>query len=396
MVRRVSGMQTRSRPHTFTVFTFTLLAALLGACPYNGQGTTDADTEAETDSTTGLSSTSEATDSATGTTGDTPTSDTTGAEATGGSTGDTMDTSGTDTNNTGPDTDTGMPAHYCGDGVLDPGEECDAEVFCDHCIRDRMVFVTGETQMFQASDINGTLGADKICDTLARDAGLDGPNGDRRFRAWLSDGSSSVLDRFVPAPGRYARPDGKEVADSWADVLDGTLIFPPRIDMNGKPLWETVAWTATTPSGEYDGSGSCSNWTSSDGNAGVGDPESSTSKWTELGPMPCDGPTLPLICFEQGAPVAQVQTMQPCASDLDCPFGTVCFPALDNFGTLVCAAPCKTDAACDNITGGLPGNQPTMHCSKQGLCEPTLCNAVDPQGPDCDCQEWANGQYACF
>lgn len=392
-------MQTRSRPHTFTVFTFTLLATLLGACPYNGQGT-DADTGIDTDSTTSAGSTSEAvTDSATvgGSTGDASTSDTTNDTSTGATstTADTSGTSGTE-GTTGPDTDTGMPAHYCGDGVLDPGEECDAEVFCDHCIRDRLVFVTGETQLFQASDINGTLGADKICDDLARMAGLDGPNGDRRFRAWLSDGYSSVLDRFVPAPGRYARPDGKEVADSWADVIDGTLIFPPRIDMNGKPLWETVAWTATTPSGEYDGSGSCSNWTSSDGNAGVGDPESSTSKWTELRPMPCDGPTLPLICFEQGAPVAQVQTMQPCGTDLDCPFGTMCFPALDNFGSLVCAAPCKTDAACDNIVGGPPGNQPTMHCSKQGLCEPTLCNAVDPQGPECDCQEWANGQYACF
>lgn len=390
-------MQTRSLTHKFSTFSTLAAVALSGllcACPYPEPG----DTEGNPDNTSSGSTSDHPTSSSTAEPGtDTEADASSGSPTTGNpedtDTGTDIDT-GSGTSGTGNDT-TGAPDPYCGDGHLDPGEECDAEIFCDHCVLDLTVFVTGEANLYRASDINGVLGADKICDNLARTAGLDGPDGDRRFRAWLSDTSASVVDRFIPAEGRYARVDGKEVAVSWADMLDGSLIFPPRIDMNGKPLYETVAWTATLPDGTYDAQGSCDNWSGSDGNAGVGDPEVSTSKWTNLGQMPCDGPELPLICVEQGKPAALVETMQPCTSDVECPWGTVCFPAIDNLGTLVCAAPCKTDAGCAMIAGGPVGAAPKMYCSEQGLCEPTLCNAVDPVPEDCNCQPWGN-MMACF
>ena len=302
-------------------------------------------------------------------------------------------TSGTSTASTEPGSTSGDSTGVilCGNGVLDEGEECElGDAYCDDCIRGRLVFVSGQGRASAGADLKGTLGADRTCDLIARTYGLDGPDGDRRFRAWLSDASSSVVDRFSPAPGRYVCRDGIEVAASWSQLLSGELTTAPRLNAAGEDEFDTPVWTATSIDGTYDGKGDCSGWGSTDGTATWGVSSTNDSGWTDFGTAACDM-EMALYCFEQ--PVESVCSLTPCKTDADCPFGTVCFPAVDGIGTLICGQPCKTDAGCHLDCGGPSGSQPQVRCAENYLCEPVLCE-MTTRG--CDCRAWLGGQKVCY
>lgn len=352
-------------------------ASLLCACNSNSEPTTsDLDTSGVVESTS----------CELPTTGVASSTSTTAEESTGEATATTS------TTEVDPSTGStsGLPID-CGNGELDPGEECELdEPYCHQCARDRLVFVSGFDQRYTASDLNGIAGADRLCDLLARTNNLDGPDGDRRFRAWLSDSKSSVVDRFSPAPGRYVRRDGKPIAASWLDLLDGVLLAAPRLSASGKDEFDLPVWTATTTDGFYDAKGSCEDWRGSSGSATWGVAAAEHSGWTEFGTSPCEA-MLALYCFEQ--PVTPVCSLEACQTDDDCPFGTVCFPAVDGLGTKVCAQPCKTDEGCHHDCGGQPGTEPQVFCSPKGVCEPVQCAAGDET---CDCKPWQGDVFACF
>jgi len=288
---------------------------------------------------------------------------------------------------TGGDTEsTSGLVSLCGNGELDAGEECDGDDLCFNCIRDRLVFVTGYEARFTGSAVGSVAQADETCDHMARKAGLDGPSGDRHFRAWISDETSSPLTRFSPAPGRYARPDGVVVASDWNQVLTG-LTNAPQMNALGEDEYDLEVWTATLPNGTWEGSGSCNGWTSESAVAAWGTADKVDSAWTVTSVSDCRAARA-LYCVEQ--PEEVVCHQNACWTNADCDFGNECYPAVEGLGTKTCSLPCNTDEACQNDCGSNPA--PTATCAPNGYCKVVLCEPGDA----CDCQPWLNGFHACF
>ncbi|MCA9690274.1 MAG: DUF4215 domain-containing protein [Nannocystaceae bacterium] len=202
----------------------------------------------------------------------------------------------TDTELTSASSDTGTVEPYCGDGNVDPGEECDdanthsddvcvacnlaycgdghtftgveecddanddSEDGCDlDCVRDRVIFVTFEP--FPA-DLGGLDGADHICQAAAADAGLEHADS---FRAWIASKDGSPDTRMHKSTGRYVLVTGLPVAQSWDDLTDGTLENPINVTELGT-LSENGVFTNTTPQGTlHPEPFDCDGWTSVSG-----------------------------------------------------------------------------------------------------------------------------------
>jgi hypothetical protein len=154
----------------------------------------------------------------------------------------------------------------------------------------KRVFATSGT--FAGADIGGLAGADAICQRLATDAGLGGT-----YRAWLSDASTGPATTMSQSPFPYAMVNGDHIAESWADLVDGTLARPIGLDERGRPAPDTNAnficqggevWTNTTPAGLPASNQDCSGWRSSSGLA-----------TSNAGNIKLTSSRLPLFCFEQ-------------------------------------------------------------------------------------------------
>jgi cysteine-rich repeat protein len=193
----------------------------------------------------------------------------------------------------------------CGDGALDDGEECDDGDLEDDdacnssCKRERVVFVLSEK--FQPDDIGGLGFADGICRQLAEKAGLPGF---ATYTAWLSDSTTAARERVFHGEGRYVRPDGVTVAESFAALLAGPLLAPIEIDENGALTMDSGVWTGTRADGTaVPGTTFCADWTAaipSDISGYFGDSSETDSTWTYrtvANPTTCIA-TLPFYCFE--------------------------------------------------------------------------------------------------
>ncbi len=225
------------------------------------------------------------------------TSGTTLAETTG-------DVGATDTSSSA-----GEPASACGNGrveILGPEpEDCDDGNDvpldgCNHCGRDRLVFVTSEE--YSGGSFVGLGGADQRCRSLADQVGLPNFAG---FKAWLSDSQTDARDRMFRGRGRYVLINGLVVADSWDALLAGELDNP----INVTEVSETknyLVWTGTNPDGTaVAGADHCSDWTGDlFANEGYwGNTQEVSAEWTLAvsmvdQPQICLG-DLALYCFEQ-------------------------------------------------------------------------------------------------
>ena len=125
----------------------------------------------------------------------------------------------------------------------------------------KIVFATSGTYN---GNLGGLAGADAKCQELADVAGLPGT-----YRAWLSDGTASVSDRFDRdhdyAP--FLRSDRVRIADDWEDLTDGTLLVAINRDEFGNTLDTTgggdSAWTNTDKGGaRFSSTQDCGGWTS--------------------------------------------------------------------------------------------------------------------------------------
>ena len=153
----------------------------------------------------------------------------------------------------------------------------------------KVIFVTSTGH---TGNLGGPAGADAICAARAAAADLPGT-----FKAWVSASGEAARDRLHHGDGPYLRTDGVQVADDWADLVDGSLDAPVSRDENGAAV-EDDAWTGTLPSGAS--TTSCSGFTSSSaGNAGVcGSTTATGSSWTDNIVPPCYL-ELRLYCVEQ-------------------------------------------------------------------------------------------------
>jgi hypothetical protein len=119
-----------------------------------------------------------------------------------------------------------------------------------------IVFVTST---MQAANYGGLAGADNLCQTRARAAGLAGT-----YVAWLSTGTTSAVSRLGTATG-WKRRDGLPVANMPADLVAHKMFYPIRLTESGTDVFESVVHTATTDSGALNpGSTTCSGYTSAD------------------------------------------------------------------------------------------------------------------------------------
>ncbi|MCB9753245.1 MAG: hypothetical protein H6713_25090 [Myxococcales bacterium] len=192
----------------------------------------------------------------------------------------------------------------CGDGVLDPDEECDAgpagdeRCATDCSKRSRLVFISSSVQ---TGDLGGLAGADAICQGLAEANELPG-----EFMAWLSDDTSSPSTRFVKSTVPYLLLNTRNeetwlVADSYDELIDGELDRRILIDETGEAAFlPTDTWTNTRADGTpVDENTSCQNWTASGGASGmVGDADQLSQTWTQNTATSCSQ-YFHLYCFEQ-------------------------------------------------------------------------------------------------
>ncbi len=165
----------------------------------------------------------------------------------------------------------------------------------------RTVFVTSTTHQ---GNLGGVRGADAICQARADAAGLDS-----HFVAWLSSGNgeTQARDRIDNAPAPFRLVDGTKVADTWTDLVDGTLDNPINVDETGAP--QEVAfgvWTGSDADGTgvtgSDAATRCRQWSSSAGtdSGRTGSTTAVNNTWTNgggAGNVACDQPRR-LYCVE--------------------------------------------------------------------------------------------------
>ncbi len=191
----------------------------------------------------------------------------------------------------------------------------------------RRMFVTtemgsGDLSTWPSSGgLDGIAGADNVCRTLATNAGL--PRGST-FVAWMSDATSDAYCRvhgftgkrtancgkpLLPtSAGPWVRTDGRPFGGPIPEVLDGSpdggaVLAPPSVDQNGNAVAVGIQiLTDTDTSGTWISGFDCSNWSSSSGNAVIGETGGGSGWWTYTGSSSCDTGRR-LLCFDPGTGV---------------------------------------------------------------------------------------------
>lgn len=225
--------------------------------------------------------------------------------------------------------------HYCGDGVIQLGEDCDDGMangpvtvafdengkladpaWCStECKRRyRYVFLSSKRYQGKFSATDGIKGADGRCQTLADTASLedDSPFANKNliFRAWISTnkpdaGPMTWAKSDVP----YILPDKSTIVAASYAALQQPLENPILLDENAEtpPTCENptdttcVAWTNTLATGSPHEADNfdCTNWTSVSGSGHIGKPGQMSDKWTYDDTTRSCGSERHLYCFEQ-------------------------------------------------------------------------------------------------
>lgn len=148
-------------------------------------------------------------------------------------------------------------------------------------------------------DVMSTGGFDTMCNNLAKTAGISG-----YFKAWVTETGSTAAQRFEQSTCsyRYYLVDGSTiVANSYADLTDGTLSNPINKDETGA-VYNGNVWTSSGTSGGGAGGSYCGEWrVGTNASTGIyGTTTSATSTWTNAGTANCDS-SFRFMCFEQAA-----------------------------------------------------------------------------------------------
>lgn len=154
----------------------------------------------------------------------------------------------------------------CGDFVVNKsaGEECDEgdKWFGTNCYntckeRDLLIFVTSGVY---SPDLGGVKGADKLCTSIASNAGVPG-----KFKAWLWENFQGPYETFYHSGGIYKLLDGKKVAHGFEQLYSGTLDYGIDIDENTNKVVNSISvWTGIHPNevGWSSPENLCNNWQS--------------------------------------------------------------------------------------------------------------------------------------
>lgn len=160
----------------------------------------------------------------------------------------------------------------------------------------KTMFVTMTTY---TANFGGVSGADSICASRASTAGLVGT-----YLAWLATDSSNTPDaRFNKSNNPYKLVNGTVVANSYADLIDGTLSNPINRDEYGNVVAASNVWTNVNANGtQYVNSdvAECYNFTTNSGSfsARIGVTSATTGAWTSSGGNNCSALNR-LYCVQQ-------------------------------------------------------------------------------------------------
>ncbi|MBK9756319.1 MAG: hypothetical protein IPO88_23035 [Nannocystis sp.] len=197
----------------------------------------------------------------------------------------------------------------CTNGVIDGNEACDdgntvaADGCSPTCTRDgSYVFVTSE---LYTALLGGLGGADSRCKDLALKAKLPG-----KYKAWLSDETTSAKERVTPTGMQYVRTDGTLVAKNLESIVlggPGDKLMAPINRTESKVEIKTpaacsqdgLAWTSTTGTGDVQPMVPCGDWQNNINPtmAVAGDIGVTTAAWTDGCTQLCTL-TARLYCFE--------------------------------------------------------------------------------------------------
>lgn len=206
------------------------------------------------------------------------------------------------------------------------GSALDSFEVGDSLIKGFKVFVTSETYdgNLTENDKVGIEGADKKCQKLAnKNANLESDSSE--WKAWLStkEEDQQPIDPSRIYPGEiladsvpYQLVNGITIANSWQDLVDGTISAPISVDEKGNSVTanengnEILVFTHTDASGrtQYNDRDNnpdnlCDQWNSNEGSderdkAKAGNPFKTDDTWTSEKNVDCN--TLNRIyCFER-------------------------------------------------------------------------------------------------
>lgn len=153
-----------------------------------------------------------------------------------------------------------------------------------------------------AQGTTGIEAGDSICNNLAADSGLPWQG---NYKAWLSDDSVIAPDRFA-SDGPWYRPDGIQIAESKADLIDGSLFSALIQTEEGLYSAFQLIWTGTNADGSLNAN-NCGNWESEVGMGSLGRAGDTNSAWTQTGQYPCDETTLRIYCLSDVEEILSVQ-----------------------------------------------------------------------------------------
>lgn len=148
-------------------------------------------------------------------------------------------------------------------------------------------------------DLGGLTGADDTCQNLAEAANLPGT-----YMAWLSDSTGSPATRFTRATVPYVLVNGDVVANSYADLTDGSNLNR-AINLTEEGVGGAIApnqvWTSTGDDGEQQvNPDNCDDWSKSTNafNGDFGLKSSVAPSWTGSDTRACDLESR-IYCFQQ-------------------------------------------------------------------------------------------------
>lgn len=159
----------------------------------------------------------------------------------------------------------------------------------------KIVFITESTYQ---GNLGGITGADEKCQTAWEH---NYGEGEKTFKAWISDGTTTPANSFVRSPYGYVRIDRQVVANDWDDLTDGSLdariIATDTGRLISSPVWTNVG---VDGSADPDGSADCLNWNTTvyPNSGNTGHSENTAREWTDDTYDYCEN-YLRLFCFEQ-------------------------------------------------------------------------------------------------
>lgn len=167
--------------------------------------------------------------------------------------------------------------------------EGQVEVFARYFNQLNIWFTSSTVQKPGAFD--NVAAADALCDQLAANAGLI----ERVYRAWLPTTSQTALARMRalsqgPQANLWLRPDGKVFVGSDAQLTQGQIRFPSRLDEFGRDVGDdAIVVTDTLNTGAAGAGTHCQDWASESAAAVLaGEAAGGTNRWTAASTVGCD------------------------------------------------------------------------------------------------------------